>query len=176
MSRAAASSRRRRAASPAGSARRPEEPGRWLTYSGDYTGQRHSPLTQITPDNVDRLAPQWTFQTETIARPRFETTPLVMDGVLYVTGANNYAWAIDARTGRQIWRYRRELPSTSRSGCGHRQPRVRRRSATGCSWRRSTRTCRARPEDRHGRSGTSCSRTTRRATRRHRRRSWSRTR
>jgi alcohol dehydrogenase (cytochrome c) len=45
------------------SARRIEDPTRWLSYSGDYSGQRHSPLTQITPENVDRLTAQWTFQT-----------------------------------------------------------------------------------------------------------------
>ena len=87
------------------------DPTRWLTFSGDYTGQRHSPLRQITPRNVGRLAPQWTFQSGTYARGRgFETTPLALDGVLYVTGANGYAWAIDARTGRPFWEYRRTLP------------------------------------------------------------------
>ena len=86
-------------------------PSQWLTFSGDYTGQRHSPLTQITPENVHRLVPQWTFQTGTITRGRgFETTPLVWDNVLYVTGSNNFAWALDARTGRPFWRYRRDLP------------------------------------------------------------------
>src|SRR5687767_12046095 len=45
-------------------------PSRWLTYSGDYTGQRHSPLTQITPENVDRLVPVWTFQAGVTARGR----------------------------------------------------------------------------------------------------------
>ena len=78
-----------------------KNPGRWLTYSGDYTGRRHSPLKQITPENVGRLAAQWTFQAENMAPGRgFEGTPLVVDGVLYVTGNNNTAWAIDARTGR----------------------------------------------------------------------------
>ena len=84
---------------------------RWPTFSGDYSGRRHSPLTQITPENVGSLAPEWTFQSGTMARGRgFETTPLVWDGVLYVTGPNNYAWALDARTGRKFWEYRRELP------------------------------------------------------------------
>jgi glucose dehydrogenase len=85
---------------------------RWLTYSGDYNGQRHSPLTQITPDNVYRLAAQWTFQSETMALGRgFETSPIALDGVLYVTGSYNHAWAIDGRTGRAFWRYRRDLPN-----------------------------------------------------------------
>ena len=47
-----------------------KNPARWLQYSGDYTGQRHSPLTQITPQNVNRLTPQWTFQADTIATGR----------------------------------------------------------------------------------------------------------
>ena len=85
-------------------------PTRWPTYSGDYSGQRHSPLQQITPENVHRLAAQWTFQTGIIPRRGFEGTPLVVDGVLYLTGSNNTAWALDARTGRPLWRYRRELP------------------------------------------------------------------
>ena len=87
------------------------DPSRWLTYSGDYSGKRHSPLTQINTENVASLRPVWTFQTGTTTRGRgFETTPLVDDGVLYVTGSNNYAWAIDARTGRRFWQYRRNLP------------------------------------------------------------------
>ncbi|HXD19464.1 MAG TPA: PQQ-dependent dehydrogenase, methanol/ethanol family [Vicinamibacterales bacterium] len=83
---------------------------RWLMFGGNYTNQRHSPLTQITPANVSRLVPQWVFQTDTPGR--FESTPLVRDNVLYVTGPLNVAWAIDARTGREIWRYKRELPPT----------------------------------------------------------------
>src|SRR5439155_2959670 len=93
-----------------------KDPSRWLTYSGDYNGHRHSPLTQITPENVNQLSAQWTFQTGTLGS--FQTTPLVLDGVLYVTGFNNNAWAIDARSGRQIWRYRRDLPEDLRLCCG----------------------------------------------------------
>src|SRR5258705_12019128 len=71
-----------------------KNPAAWLMYSGDYSGQRHSPLKQITPENAKRLAAQWTFQTETTARGRgFEATPLIIDGVLYSTGPNDYAWA-----------------------------------------------------------------------------------
>ncbi len=87
-------------------------PARWLTYSGDYTGQRHSPLTQITPANAARLAPQWTFQTG-ITGHKFEATPVVIDGIMYMTGPMNSAWAIDAKTGKQIWRYQRNLPPTT---------------------------------------------------------------
>ena len=89
-----------------------KDPSRWLTFSGDYTGRRHSPLTQITRENVGRLAAEWTFQTGTVTRGRgFEATPLALDGVLYVTGSNDFAWALDARTGRPFWQYRRELPT-----------------------------------------------------------------
>src|SRR5499426_3214513 len=89
---------------------------RWLTFGGNYSNQRHSPLTQITPANVNRLVPQWTFQTGTLGN--FETTTLFRDNVLYVTGPQNVAWALDARTGRQIWRYRRELPNDLTACCG----------------------------------------------------------
>ena len=91
-------------------------PEQWLMFAGDYSGRRHSPLTQVTPQNVNRLVHQWTFQTGTLGM--FEATPLVYDGVLYVTGANNHAWALDARTGRTFWRYRRELPDDLRVCCG----------------------------------------------------------
>jgi len=96
------------------------QPSRWLMYSGDYTGRRHSPLTQITPDNVSRIVPRWTFQAEGMAISRgFESTPLVHDGVMYVTGNGNLAWAVDVRTGRQIWRYRRRLPAGLTYGGGN---------------------------------------------------------
>jgi alcohol dehydrogenase (cytochrome c) len=93
-----------------------KDPGRWLTYGGDYNGQRHSPLTQITPENVGQLSAQWTFQTGVLGS--FQTTPVVLDGVIYATGFNNVAWAIDARSGRQIWRYRRDLPEDLKNCCG----------------------------------------------------------
>ena len=56
------------------------EPTRWLHYNGDYSGQRHSPLTQVTPGNVNQLSVQWAFQTGVLGK--FETTPLVIDGIL----------------------------------------------------------------------------------------------
>ena len=93
-----------------------KNPTRWLTYAGDYANQRHSPLTQITPANVHRLTAQWQFQTDTLGK--FEAAPLVFDGVIYVTGPLDTGWAIDARTGRQIWRYRRDLPRGLIACCG----------------------------------------------------------
>ncbi|HKT81566.1 MAG TPA: PQQ-binding-like beta-propeller repeat protein, partial [Vicinamibacterales bacterium] len=83
-------------------------PQRWLSVSGDYTGQRFSPLKQITPANAHQLAAQWTFQTGVSGK--FETTPIVVDGILYVSGILNHAWAIDGKTGKQIWHYQRQLP------------------------------------------------------------------
>jgi alcohol dehydrogenase (cytochrome c) len=89
-----------------------KDPARWLTFSGDYTGQRHSPLKLLTPRNVAGLVPQWMFQTDIPGFPGrgLEASPLVVDGVLYLTGNNNQAWAVDGRTGRPIWSYRRALP------------------------------------------------------------------
>jgi alcohol dehydrogenase (cytochrome c) len=85
-----------------------DRPDQWLTYSGDYSGQRHSPLTDITRVNVPVLAEAWTFPVGELAP--MEATPILYDGTLYFTAALNVAFAVDARTGRQIWRYDRELP------------------------------------------------------------------
>ena len=115
-----------------------KDPTRWLTNGGDYSGHRHSPLTQITPENVNRLAAQWTFQTGTLGS--FQTTPIVIDGVLYVTGFNNNAWAIDARSGRTIWRYRRDLPEDLARLLRRGQPRLRRARRSAVHDDASTRT------------------------------------
>jgi alcohol dehydrogenase (cytochrome c) len=90
-------------------------PQRWLTYSGDYTGRRHSPLTQITPANVANLQPEWTFTTG--ERALLEATPLVLDGMLYFSGMRNSVWAIDGRSGKPLWTYERQLPSGLRLCC-----------------------------------------------------------
>jgi alcohol dehydrogenase (cytochrome c) len=96
------------------------DPSRWLIHSGDYTSRRHSPLVQITPENVARLNPLWTFATGVGfgRNAKFEATPIAIDGTLYVTGLLNHAWAIDGRTGRQIWHYERKLPPATRACCG----------------------------------------------------------
>src|SRR5262249_43858230 len=64
-----------------------KDPGKCLPYGGDYTAHRHSPLTQLTPQNVHQLSAQWTFQTGALGS--FQTTPIVIDGVIYATGFNN---------------------------------------------------------------------------------------
>ena len=92
---------------------------RWLTFSGDYSGQRHSPLTQITPSNVAGLKEQWVFDSKLPVGGRgTEATPLFFGGRLYVTGLAGHAWALDARTGQPSWTYRREYPSGMANCCG----------------------------------------------------------
>src|SRR5215471_17807251 len=69
------------------------EPQQWMMYSGAYDGSRFSPLDQINRTNVQRLALQWVFQTGVAGR--HETTPLVIDGVMYLTTPQNHAYAVD---------------------------------------------------------------------------------
>src|SRR3984885_6980500 len=73
-----------------------KEPQNWLTYSGTLLGQRHSLLTQITPENVKNLEQQWVWQARSLEK--FEATPLVVDGVLYTVQAPNDVVALDAAT------------------------------------------------------------------------------
>lgn len=93
-----------------------KEPQNWLMYSGDYSGHRFSSLDQITLANASTLVPKWAYQT--MAGGKFETTPLVVDGILYGTGQDDRAFALDARTGRPIWQYQRALPADIRPCCG----------------------------------------------------------
>jgi alcohol dehydrogenase (cytochrome c) len=74
----------------------------WPTYHGDYSGRRHSPLTQITPQNVSSLTMAWAFQTG--QEYKLKSSPLVVNGILYFTVPDN-VWAVDARSGHQLWRY-----------------------------------------------------------------------
>ena len=92
------------------------EPGSWLTYSGSYGAQRYSTLDQITRENVDRLQPAWIYQIR--ARHKFEVSPLVVDGVMYITEPPSDVTALDLRTGRPIWSYRRSLPDGVVTCCG----------------------------------------------------------
>ena len=93
-----------------------KEPQNWLTYSGTYDGHRHSALDQINTANVQSLAAKWVYQTA--ATGKLETTPLVADGILYATAQDDRAFALDARTGRPLWLYQRQLPSDIRPCCG----------------------------------------------------------
>jgi alcohol dehydrogenase (cytochrome c) len=87
----------------------------WPTYHGDYSGRRHSALTQITPDNVRTLALQWAFQTN--QAQQIKASPILVDGIVYLTAPDNL-WAVDARSGRQIWRY--QHPANDAFHIGHR--------------------------------------------------------
>jgi alcohol dehydrogenase (cytochrome c) len=80
-------------------------PGTWPTYHGNQSGNRFSPLDQINTGNVHRLVPAWMFAIPSAPRD-LQGTPLVAGGIMYVTSANE-AFALDARSGRQIWRYNR---------------------------------------------------------------------
>jgi PQQ-dependent dehydrogenase (methanol/ethanol family) len=82
-------------------------PGEWPTYNGVLTGNRHSPLSQINTANVTRLKLEWSY---TIPHIGLQTTPLVSEGVMYVSGPN-LVCALDARTGREIWCYARSRGS-----------------------------------------------------------------
>jgi alcohol dehydrogenase (cytochrome c) len=80
----------------------------WLTYWGDYSAIRHRDLQQINTSNVANLRVDWIFQT---GQPgAFQAVPLVVDGIMYLTGGNGYAYALDARSGRQLWMYKHAFP------------------------------------------------------------------
>jgi alcohol dehydrogenase (cytochrome c) len=74
----------------------------WPMYHGDYSGKRHSPLTQINLRNVGQLSLAWLFQTNNNAV--IKSSPLLVNGVLYFTAPDN-VWAVDARSGHQLWHY-----------------------------------------------------------------------
>ena len=80
----------------------------WTSYNGDESGRRFSSLTQITPANVHQLAAQWVFHPRTVSP--LEVTPVVTGGIMFVTSAND-AYALDARTGKLLWRHTRAVTS-----------------------------------------------------------------
>jgi alcohol dehydrogenase (cytochrome c) len=91
-----------------------KEPQNWLTYSGNYFSTRHSPLDQITPGNVRNLKLQWVYQSPVAGN--WQTSPLVVDGVMYLTQRLNDVVALDAATGRAFWIFR-YTPSADRIVC-----------------------------------------------------------
>src|SRR5882762_11925219 len=92
----------------------PSEPQNWLTYSGNYSSTRYSPLNQITPANVKNLKLQWVYQSPVAGN--WQTTPLVVDGTMYITQRLNDVVALDAATGRAFWIYR-HTPAQDRVVC-----------------------------------------------------------
>ena len=83
------------------------EPRNWLSYWGDLRGTHYSGLRAITPTNVPRMQSVWTHQ---LGGSTVETTPIVVDGLMFVTGPLSNVTALDARTGQQVWKYSRRLP------------------------------------------------------------------
>jgi acido-empty-quinoprotein group A len=82
----------------------------WPTYNGDYSGRRFSNLSQINQSNIDQLKVAWTYKitgigaTRGSANPIIKSTPLMVDGILYFT-IPDHVFAVDARTGKEIWRF-----------------------------------------------------------------------
>jgi len=101
------------------------EPQNWLTYYGAYDGQRYSPLDQINTETVRHLRPAWVFQAGSSgmhAGPStysFEAAPIVVDGVMYVSGWDGWVWCLDARTGQELWRYKHAIPYDTSLCCGN---------------------------------------------------------
>jgi alcohol dehydrogenase (cytochrome c) len=92
-----------------------KEPHNWLTYGGTYSSQRYTTLDQITPANVAQLGLKWVFQSRLL--DPFETTPLVVDGILYTLQGNDVV-ALDAATGQRFWMYRHQPTPGAVSCCG----------------------------------------------------------
>jgi alcohol dehydrogenase (cytochrome c) len=92
------------------------EPQNWLTYSGTMNGQRYSLLDQVTPGNAKNLELKWVFQARSLEK--FETTPLVVDGVMYLTEAPNHIYAVDAKSGKIFWEYEHRASKDARVCCG----------------------------------------------------------
>ncbi|HYM05681.1 MAG TPA: PQQ-dependent dehydrogenase, methanol/ethanol family [Terriglobales bacterium] len=84
------------------------QPENWLTYSGNYQAYRYSTLDQITRQNVHQLKVAWMYQMH--AHHKVETSPLVFDGIMYITEPPSDVTALDLRTGRPIWSHRRSIP------------------------------------------------------------------
>jgi alcohol dehydrogenase (cytochrome c) len=101
------------------------EPENWLTYYGAYNGQRYSPLDQINTENVKDLRPEWIFQAGTsgmiagASTYSFEAAPIVVDGIMFVSGWDGWVWALDAKTGVEIWRYKHAIPYDVSLCCGN---------------------------------------------------------
>jgi alcohol dehydrogenase (cytochrome c) len=93
-----------------------DEPQNWLTYSGSYMSQRYSALRQIDTSNVKNLELKWMVQNQVFGP--WETTPLVVDGIMYLTQRPNDVMAVDAKTGRMFWLYRYTNSGRQQVCCG----------------------------------------------------------
>jgi alcohol dehydrogenase (cytochrome c) len=93
-----------------------DEPQNWLTYSGGYASQRHTPLRQVDAGNVKNLELKWVLPNQVFGA--WQSTPLVVDGVMYLTQRPNDVLAVDAKTGRVFWQYRYTVSPDWRVCCG----------------------------------------------------------
>jgi alcohol dehydrogenase (cytochrome c) len=106
-------------------ARARSEPQNWLTYYGTYDGQRYSTLDQINTSTVKDLKTAWVFQAGVIglvANPAtyaLEAAPIVVDGVMFLTGWDGYIWALNAENGEVLWRYREAIQLDTPMCCGN---------------------------------------------------------
>jgi alcohol dehydrogenase (cytochrome c) len=92
------------------------EPQNWLTYSGGYSSQRYSALRQISPSNVKNLEQKWVLQNQVYGA--WQSSPIVVDGIMYVTQRPNDVLALDAKTGRVFWLYRYTNSGIQQVCCG----------------------------------------------------------
>ncbi len=88
----------------------------FLHTNGNYEQTRYYPARQINASNVSKLRPAWIFQTEIVET--METTPIVVNGVMYVTTAFNHVYALNAATGEQIWHYKHNMGPVTTYCCG----------------------------------------------------------
>jgi alcohol dehydrogenase (cytochrome c) len=88
----------------------------FLHTNGNYHQTRYYPARQINVSNVHLLRPAWIFQTEVVES--METSPIVVNGIMYVTTSFNHVYALDARTGREIWHYKQDLEPATAPCCG----------------------------------------------------------
>ena len=88
----------------------------WPLYGRTFDNQRFSPLSQVNTDNVERLRLAWRFNTGRFGS--FQASPIVRDGTMYVTTPYNDVIALEADTGKVLWRYRHELPEEREFCCG----------------------------------------------------------
>lgn len=88
----------------------------WPSYGRDYTNQRYSPLAQINRSNISQLGPQWSFKSG--IKGSFQATPIVVDGVMYLSLPYNHVVALDAKNGKELWRYQHHLRSDRKLCCG----------------------------------------------------------
>jgi glucose dehydrogenase len=88
----------------------------WPSYGRDYTNQRYSPLDQINRRNIVQLAPAWTYRSG--IKATFQATPIVVDGIMYVSLPYNHVVALNAMTGEQIWKYEHQRRKDWKMCCG----------------------------------------------------------